>query len=147
MKLNLNEQIDIFIQENSTYIFIYAIYAAIITGISLLLESRSRQPEQGLGGIIIFHGTLWVSSILLMAINMFITGWRSRLFGGEFTTFVIIALLSLGLLYSLRRVFLHLIEAVPHPSIYTGLLPAVFLLLPFLAFNLFVFASAAGFRN
>ena len=144
------EEIDlgIFWSENRAYILLYCVYALLVLALVSYFE-RKLQLSDGAGSTVASaNAVIWVLSVVLFALGMFVTGWLSDLFGGEVGAFVVTLFASFAALFFAGRWCLdHFGIRLGSPNLVCGW-SSVALLTPYVAFHVFVFIlGSADWRH
>ena len=147
MKLPLITSIKIFWQESFSYIISYGIYALIVCSIVLYIENRLLLSELTPNTLLSINSGICLLAISLYIVNSFISGWLTEFFGGEILTFFITLIVSWILIYTLNMYLfkLHDLQFLSPKKI--SFYISLVLCMPYILFNMLVFALGSGFKN
>ena len=148
MRLPIRDRLEIFVQENRLYLFIFAVYALFICGIIAFTEYRLQQSEIEVGKIIAINAAYFLLALILLTIKMYINGWASRLFGGEIFTSSVSLVISVFLLIAFKLLLINYIELDIEWFWFIAFVSTLILLMPYIAFLTYVFIlSKADWRH
>ena len=137
----------IFWEESLSIILIFAAYAFVASGVTLFCEYRFQLSGVGVGSLLISNAVTFVAAVLLFTICFYISGWMSRLIISETLTTIVVASISVGLLFLLKQYFIDYFGLQFESPVAICLIPSLSLLAPYLLFYVFACMIGAAFKN
>ena len=137
----------IFWEESLSIILIFAAYAFAASGVILFCEYRFQLCSVGVGSLLISNAVTFVAAVLLFTICFYISGWMSDLILGETFTTIVVASISVGLLFLLKQHFIDYFGLQFESSVAICLVASFSLLAPYLLFYVFMCMIGAAFKN
>ena len=143
--MSLIKDLSIFWQENAIYLAIYSVFALIVCAVSAGLENHNQLSDIAFSKIAIKASALLISSVLMLALSLYITGWHSRMvFNSELLTLISVTLVWIGLAFFLTTsLFDWSGLSFENPVLYK-VIPAALLISPFVLFQTFAFVLGSG---
>lgn len=147
MSNNLSDSFYYFLDESLIYVWVYSAYALVISGIVLFIEYRAQNENVDFISLFIVNGLHWFMAIALVGLSLFLTSWYTSLFGGEKLTIIMTTLISFTALLSFKLFMIKVFSLSITSPVLDSVISSLVLLLPIIAFHLFVSALGSGFRN
>jgi len=134
--------LSIFGSENAGFLLVYLSYALVMGWVFSLIESRKTKDIVPYASLLVMALIMAAVASLMMMVNLYIAGWHSFLLGSEEATHIVLTVVSLVLLFVIKRFF---VKRLFLPLTRGCLAMQAFVyLLPFIAFTVLLFMLAAN---
>jgi len=140
--LPFKSTISIFWQENDTYVAVYAAFALLACIVISAFEFHNQTSSAPYTRLLLKAVALTGATVVIFTLWLYVTGWQSRLLGGEIITGLVTGALWYAMLYFLNAWLLDAFAvSLESPRFYAHL-AVVVLLLP--CFLVFAYVMALG---
>jgi len=142
----LRTDLSLFWQESAIYIALYAGFAIIACLFVGGLELHNHTSQVSHLKLVPKTLSLALSTTLLFGICLFIVSWRSKWFGGEILSCLVMGAIWYGLLYWLNSYWQGALGlGFAKPALYAHM-PVAVLVLPYIVLNAVVFVLGSAFH-
>jgi len=145
--LTFRESISTFWWESNTYIAVYAAFALLACIIVSAFEFHNQTSTVPYTRLLLKAIALMGATVVIFTLWLYVTGWQSRLLGGEIITSLALGALWYAALYFLNASLLNAIAVSLQNARLFAHLPVVLLILPCFAFYAFIVALGSAWKN
>jgi len=142
--VSFRQSLSIFWNENDTYIGVYAAFALLACLVISGFEYHNQTSSAPYAKFLIKAIALTLGTTAIFILWMYITGWHSRLLGGEIVTSLAIGAVWYAALYFLNASLLDGFAVSLEKARFYAHLPVVVLILPCFLFYAFIVALGSA---
>jgi hypothetical protein len=145
--VSFKQSLSIFWHESDSYIGVYAAFALLACLVISGFEHHNQTASAPYAKFLVKAIALTLGSTAIFVLWMYVTGWHSRLLGGEIFTSLAIGAVWYAALYFLNASLLDGFAVSLEKARFYAHLPVAVLILPCFVFYAFIVALGSAWKN